>query len=96
MHSLGGNEVGCAYARIREGWLLHSRSGCYVYVGDSGDVYSTVTFRHVAFLPALRNSRVYLETDWAGGGPVATTSRFGVGYVTTGHRPSPPTCGQTG
>src|SRR5205807_419125 len=42
-----GHESACVYACHREGWLLHSRSGCFVYVGDSGDVYSTVTRRRV-------------------------------------------------
>jgi DNA-binding beta-propeller fold protein YncE len=89
---LTGNESPCVYACGRESWLQHSRSGCLVYVGDSGDVYSTVTFRRVAFLPALRNTRKFLEVDWSRGKPVATTSRHGLGYVTGRDRPPPPKC----
>jgi len=44
-------------------------------------VFNARTFRRVAFLSALRNSRKMLEIDWRGGIPVATTSRQGVGYV---------------
>jgi hypothetical protein len=90
-HPFSGDETGCAYACYREGWVLVSRSGCYIYVGDSGDVYSALTDRPVAFLAPLRNTRDFLEIDWRAGRPVATTSRFGLGYV-TGRRPPPPTC----
>jgi hypothetical protein len=75
-----------------EGWIQHSRSGCFVYVGESGDVLSTSSFRRVAFLPALRSTKEMLEIDWQNGIPVATTSRFGLGYVTRGHLPPPPRC----
>lgn len=78
---LTGVEAGCSYDCARDGWLLHSRSGCFVYVGDSGEVISAVTLRPIAFLPALRNTRDYLEIDWRSGLPVATTSRSGLGYV---------------
>lgn len=97
VHGLSANAVGCTSDCVREGWLLHSRSGCFVYVGDSGDVYSAVTFKRVAFLPALQDTRIFLEIDWRRGRPVATTSRFGVGYVTGGHGPPPPpACGRAG
>jgi DNA-binding beta-propeller fold protein YncE len=89
---LTGSEAGCAYDCLRDGWLQHSRDGCFVYVGDSGDVYSTTTLRQVAFLPALRNTRKMLEVDWRGGEPVATTSRTGLGYVIGGRRPETPRC----
>jgi hypothetical protein len=91
-NSLSGDESGCSYDCARDGWLQHSRSGCLVFVGDSGDVFSTVTFRRVAFLPALRNSRKHLEIDWRGGTPVATTSRTGLGYVTRGPLPRSSAC----
>lgn len=83
-HPLTGEEQGCTADCLREGWLLHSRSGCFVYVGDSGDVISTVTRRPVAFLPALRNTRQFLEIDWRKGRPVSTTTRSGLGYVRRG------------
>lgn len=76
-----------------DGWLQHSRSGCLVYVGDSGDVLSAATFRPVGFLPPLRNTKEMLEIDWRAGVPVATTSRAGLGYVTRGPDPPPPRCG---
>jgi DNA-binding beta-propeller fold protein YncE len=83
-HSFTGQEQGCSADCLREGWLLHSRSGCYVYVGDSGEVISTVTRRAVAFLEPLRNTRKFLEIDWSAGRPVSTTSRTGLGYVRNG------------
>jgi DNA-binding beta-propeller fold protein YncE len=76
-----GEESPCSYDCGRDGWIQHSRDGRFVYVGDSGDVFSARTFRLVAFLPALRNTRKMLEIDWRGGVPVATTSRHGLGYV---------------
>jgi DNA-binding beta-propeller fold protein YncE len=89
---LTGRESGCSYDCARDGWVQHSRSGCFVFVGDSGDVLSAATLRPVAFLPALRDSRKHIEIDWRGGVPIATTSRSGLGYVTRGQRPRPPAC----
>jgi hypothetical protein len=91
-HRLTGSETGCLYDCARDGWLLHSRSGCYVYVGDSGEAISTVTRREVAFLPALRNTRKFVEIDWRAGAPVSTTSREGLGYVRHGRPGAPPRC----
>jgi DNA-binding beta-propeller fold protein YncE len=92
-HPLIGSEADCAYDCARDGWLQHSRSGCFVYVGDSGDVISGSSFRVVGFLPALQNTRKMLEIDWSHGVPVATTTRSGLGYVVHGPRPSRPRCG---
>jgi DNA-binding beta-propeller fold protein YncE len=64
-----------------DGWLLHSRNGRYVYVGRTGDVIDTRRQKVVAFLPPLRDTADYLEIDWRHGRPVATTNRYGVGYV---------------
>jgi DNA-binding beta-propeller fold protein YncE len=80
-HSMSGDESPCKYDCARDGWLQHSRNGRFVYVGDSGDVIDTHSFRPVAYLPALRESRKMLEIDWRGGVPIATTSRQGLGYV---------------
>ena len=91
-NQLSGDESGCSYDCARDGWLQHSLSGCLVFVGDSGDVLSTVTFRRVAFLPALKNSRKHLEIDWRGGVPVATSSRTGLGYVAHGPLPRSSAC----
>jgi hypothetical protein len=91
-HPLTGDEAGCSYDCGREGWLQHSRSGCYVFVGDSGDVLSTASFKPVAFLPPLRNTRKFLEIDWRRGRPVATTTRSGLGHVTRGRHPRRRSC----
>jgi DNA-binding beta-propeller fold protein YncE len=79
--ALRGTERPCSYDCARDGWLQHSRDGRFVYVGDSGDVINAHTFRKVARLPALQQSRKMLEIDWSRGLPVATTSRQGLGYV---------------
>ena len=79
-HGLQGNESPCAYDCTRDGWLLTSLQGSYVFVGDSGDVIRTRTRRVVGFLPALENSRHgFLEIVWRGGVPVASTGHFGNG-----------------
>jgi hypothetical protein len=91
-HPLEGNETPCSFDCARDGWLLHSRSGCQVYVGDSGDVIDARHLRIAAFIPALRESRKLIEIDWHGGAPVATTSRTGLGYVTRGTRRSEQAC----
>jgi DNA-binding beta-propeller fold protein YncE len=75
-----------------DGWVQMSRSGCFVYIGDSGDVLSTQSFRPVAYLPALRTTKQSIEIDWRNGVPVATSTRTGLGYVTGGPEPPPPTC----
>jgi DNA-binding beta-propeller fold protein YncE len=63
----------------REGWLLHSYDGRYVFVGDSGDVIDTTTRSIVTHLPALQDDRHgFVEIDWSGGAPVATTTHFGI------------------
>jgi hypothetical protein len=80
--AMTGSQVGCTYDCLREGWLQHSLDGRFVWVGDSGDVISTATRQSVANLEPLYNSRVFLEIDWSGGVPVATSSRSGMGYVT--------------
>jgi DNA-binding beta-propeller fold protein YncE len=79
-HGLQGAESPCAYDCGRDGWLLHSLQGAYVFVGDSGDVIATHTRRIVGFLPALENSRHgFLEIIWRNGRPVASTGHFGIG-----------------
>jgi DNA-binding beta-propeller fold protein YncE len=86
VHPMTGDESNCSYDCLRDGWLQHSRDGHYVYVGDTGDVISTRTYRVVAYLPAMRDSRKHLEIDWSGGVPVSTTTRSGVGYVRRARR----------
>jgi DNA-binding beta-propeller fold protein YncE len=83
---LSGQDAGCLYDCTRDGWLLHSRDGRYVYVGDSGDVIDAIHHRPILELPALHNTRVFLEIDWQNGTPAATTTRSGLGYVTGARR----------
>jgi DNA-binding beta-propeller fold protein YncE len=91
-HRLTGSEAGCAYDCARDGWVQPSVSGCYVFVGDAGDVINTRTDRVVGFLPAMRDSRKMIEVDWRNGRPFATSTRSGIGRV-TGRPLPPPTCG---
>ena len=78
---LSGNESGCAYDCGRDGWLQLSIDGRYAFVGDSGDVIETATRRVIANLPTLANTRKSIEIEWAGGLPIATSTRLGVGKV---------------
>ncbi len=80
-HPMSGEESPCSYDCARDGWVQHSLDGRFVYVGDSGDVIDTRSYRRVAYLDPLRNTRKMLEIDWRGGLPVATSSRQGLGYV---------------
>ncbi len=79
---LSGTESPCGYDCGRDGWLQHSLDGRFVYVGDSGEVIDTATRTVLTTLATLANTRKSLEIDWAGGVPVATSGRSGVGYVT--------------
>jgi WD40 repeat protein len=77
----GGSETPCAYDCAQDGWLQHSLDGRFVYVGDSGEVIDTATRGVLTTLPTLANTRKFLEIDWSGGVPVATSGRSGTGYV---------------
>jgi hypothetical protein len=46
-------------------------------------VISTSTLTVVGNLPALRNTRQLIEVDWQNGTPSATSTRFGIGRVTS-------------
>ena len=85
-------DIRLSHALTGDGWIQVSRSGCFVYVGDSGDVLSTKSFRAVGFVPALNSTKQSLEIDWRLGLPVATSSRTGLGYVRRGLDPPPPKC----
>lgn len=75
----GSTRCGPTCTTHREGWLLHSYDGKYVFVGDSGDVIDTSTRTIVTHLPALTDDRHgFVEVDWAGGSPTVTTTHFGV------------------
>jgi len=80
---MAGDEFPCAYDCLRDGWVQHSRDGRFVYVGDSGDVIDTVTRKTVITLSTLHNTRKMLEIDWQNGVPIFSTSRSGLGYVTS-------------
>jgi YVTN family beta-propeller protein len=78
---LTGSEPACPYDCLKEGWLLHSLDGTYVFVGDSGDVIDTRTRSVVASIPPLAQDRHgFVEIDWSGGAPSATSTHFGFGY----------------
>jgi DNA-binding beta-propeller fold protein YncE len=75
-------DIKLAHPPPNDGWLQASRDGRYVYVGRAGDVIDTRTLKVAGFLPPLQLTADSLEIDWRGGRPVATTSRYGLGYVT--------------
>ena len=78
---MSGGEAECAYDCLKDGWLLHSHDGRFVYVGDSGSVIDTSTRTVVAFLSPLANTRKMIEVDFQNGVPVwAANSRSGIGY----------------
>jgi hypothetical protein len=79
--SIAGEQNPCGYDCAKSGWLQSSLDGRFVYVGDSGSVIETSTDKVVANLPELAQTRVLLEIDWADGVPIATSTRYGLGYV---------------
>jgi DNA-binding beta-propeller fold protein YncE len=84
-HPISGNvPPPCTLDCMREGWVLHSHDGRFVYVGNSGDVIDTSLRKVVAYVPSLSNSRIYCEIDWQNGTPIFTTNRYGEGYKTQG------------
>ena len=87
--SLSGYESSCQTYCEREGWVLNDLSGRYVYVGDTGNVVSTSTLSVVTTLSALQNTRLMVEIDWTNGTTSATSTRFGLGYVTSSPTPTP-------
>jgi DNA-binding beta-propeller fold protein YncE len=90
-----GEEDPCPYDCGKSGWLQATRDGRFVFVGDSGDVIDTSTLKIVNTLAPLTETRQMLEIDWADGLPVATTTRYGLGYVTA-EDPSGGVEGETG
>ena len=74
-------DVRLSHAPPNDGWLQASRDGRYVYVGRAGDVIDTRTLKVVSYLQPLQTTADSLEIDWRRGRPVATTSRYGLGYV---------------
>jgi DNA-binding beta-propeller fold protein YncE len=74
-------DVKLPHAPPNDGWLQASRDGRYVYVGRAGDVIDTRTLKVVRYLAPLQTTADSLEIDWRRGKPIATTSRYGLGYV---------------
>jgi DNA-binding beta-propeller fold protein YncE len=68
--ALSGDERGCAYDCLKDGWIHHSRDGRYVLVGDSGDVISTARRVKVGTLRAMADTRKEIEIDFQKGAPV--------------------------
>lgn len=89
LRSMAGNEANCSFDCQKEGWILHSLDGHYVFVGDSGDVIDTSTHKSVINLPALFDSRKFLEVDFSNGVPVATSTRHGLGHASTSGSTTP-------
>jgi len=81
LRKMTGTETPCLYDCTHEGWLLHSRDGRYVWVGDSGDVIDTVQRKSIMNLDSLFNTRKYLEIDYSNGAAIFSTQRHGLGYV---------------
>jgi len=79
-------DIKLAHPPPNDGWLQHSRNGRYVYVGRAGDVIDTRSRKVVAFLAPLQGTADFLEIDWRNGRPIATTSRYGVGYIRSQER----------
>jgi hypothetical protein len=83
--NFSGYESPCSplFNCVREGWIRHTLDGRYVLVDDSGNVIDTTTRQVVNTIPQLLNTRKgNLEIDWQGGLPVATSTHYGLGYVT--------------
>ena len=96
LRSMAGSQSPCVYDCTREGWVLHSQSGQYAFIGDLGDVINTTTQKSVVNLSTLYNSREYLEVDWTNGAPSFTTTRYGLGYANVSNpTPTPTVTGTT-
>ena len=78
----GTEQPKTAIDESKDGWVLHSKFGDYVYIGDSGSVISTATRQQVTLLPALNNGRHgFLEVTFdSTGAPLDTSTHFGMGY----------------
>jgi hypothetical protein len=81
MHQLQGTESNCAWDCNKDGWIMHSRDGKYVYVADAGDIIDTATHTITAHMDYLANCRHgFVEMDWSHGKIVGTTTHVGLGY----------------
>jgi hypothetical protein len=81
MHPLQGTEMNCAWDCNKDGWIMHSRDGKYVYVADAGDIIDTATHTITAHMDYLANCRHgFVEMDWNKGQITGTTTHVGLGY----------------
>jgi hypothetical protein len=81
MHPLQGTESNCAWDCNKDGWIMHSRDGKYVYIADAGDIIDTATHTITAHMDYLANCRHgFVEMDWDHGTIVGTTTHVGLGY----------------
>ena len=77
----GGTEQACAWDCSKDGWVMHSRDGKYVYIGDSGDVIDTTTHTVTTYLELLANCRHgFLDVIWKNGQILDTSTHVGLGY----------------
>ncbi len=74
--SMAGSESPCVYDCQKEGWLIHSLDGHYVFVGNSGSIINTATRTIVTTLATLSDTRMFLEVDWVNSVPVNTQDRY--------------------
>jgi hypothetical protein len=80
-HPISGAEVPCVWDCNRDGWIMHSRDGKYLYIGDSGDVIDTATRMPTGYIAPLQNCRHgFVEVDWTNGVITGTTTHVGLGY----------------
>jgi DNA-binding beta-propeller fold protein YncE len=96
VHNMVGNNTPCVANNCqKEGWILHSLDGRFVYVGDAGDIIDTTTHQSIAYLNTLANTRKYIEIDWQNGLPTATSTRYGKGRGGSNSITPPPANGTT-
>jgi len=73
-HNLGGNEVGCAYDCLGDGWLHVSHDGNYLFVVDSGDIIDlrSTPPKVVGYFPEMQQTRKEIEIDCDNSIPIST------------------------
>ena len=85
---ISGTESPCAIDCAKEGWLIQSIDGRYLFVGNSGSIIDTTTNKVVANLATLSDTRMYLEVDWVNGVPTNSEDRTDF-YWNSGPRVTP-------
>jgi len=72
---ISGTESPCHIDCTKEGWLIQSMDGRYLFVGNSGSIIDTTANKVVANLATLANTRMFLEVDWVNGVPINSQDR---------------------